>query len=306
MKWVFIDMSFLAYRALHATGGLEFEDIPTGIIFGFFSQLRMICNDPLVQSNRVAIFCDSRTSFRADVYPEYKAKRREELTEKQKAERERIRTMRIQQNVLEREILPALGFPIYRQEGLESDDLIAHAAKEAMKEAAFGGPLPRAVMITSDGDLYQCINGAVHWYDSQRKKYFDLDSFKEKHGISPQQWGEVKTIGGCSSDNVAGVPGVGETTAIKYLLGNLPQHHKTYEAIRSKAGKKIRARNVELVQLPHYKTKRFLLQEPKYDPDAFFSMCEKYGLKTFLDERKSWMSFFGRKDFIPRKRGFGL
>lgn len=284
MIWVLVDMSFLAYRALHAVGNLEHEDMPTGVIYGFFTQLRTLALDPRIRSNKIALFCDSRTSLRQKVYPQYKGKRREERSEE---EAQRIRIMRDQKNLLEGGILEEIGFPIYKQEGLESDDLIADAAKRLT------GPKRRGVIITSDGDLYQCITDAVHWFDTQRNVYHTPDTFKEAKKVSPKRWGMVKCIGGCSSDNVAGVPGVGETTAIQYLRGELPKHYARHRAIESADGRSVINRNHELVVLPHYKTGRVELREPQYNPAAFFRMAKLFGLRTFLKkERKAWEAFF--------------
>lgn len=301
MIWVLVDLSWLAYRALHAVGNLEHEDIPTGIIFGFFTQLREICNDPKVQSNRVAIFCDSRKSYRAEVYPDYKRKRREERDEEKEKQ---IRAMREQMNLLQGGILAEIGFPVYKQEGLESDDLLAYVARHLTLSTAFGGPRKRGVMITSDGDLYQSITHAVHWYDPQRRRYYTPDDFKTLKGVDPAHWGMVKAIGGCSSDNVKGIPGIGEVTAVKYLTNKLPEKHKTYQRIVSAEGRKVIKRNKGLVVLPHAKTEPVVLKDPQYDLDVFFGYCERFGLATFLNrDRKAWAAFFNRREFVPRKRG---
>lgn len=302
--WVLIDLSFLGYRALHAIDGLEHEDVPTGVLFGFFVMLRKICEDPLVNSNRVAIFCDSKSSFRKDVYPPYKEKRRQARTKKQEEIRERIHIMRDQINLLEGSVLKEVGFPVYKQEGLESDDLIASAARKLTISATFGGPRLRGVMITSDGDLYQCMTEAVHWYDTQRHRYYEPSTFRQEHGIDPSKWGKVKQIGGCSSDCVKGVPGVGEGTAIQHILGTLNPAYKRAKAITARAGKAVIERNWELVVLPHPRTEPVILQDPKYDIDAFMTFCKRYGLASFIKERRVWETFFNpARRFMSRKRG---
>lgn len=299
--WVLMDVSWLAYRALHAVGHLENDDFPTGIIFGFFTQLRLICLDPRVQSNKVCLFFDSRKSKRARAYPEYKKKRRDDRTSEEK---EQIHIMWDQVNLLQKRVLPEMGIACYRQTGLESDDLLAMAAARL---SIFGAAEKekQAVLITSDGDLYQCISPAVSWFDPQRNTYYTPESFKAKKGIDAARWGEVKTLAGCHSDNVKGIPGVGEGTAIKYLLGTLPPHHKTHQKIVCAEGKKIRDRNRGLVVLPHAKTKQIVLREPEYKPDVFFHYCERYGMRSFLTEerRKQWLSFFRDPLKGLRKRG---
>ena len=122
MIHVLVDISYLAYRALYTTGNLEHDDVPTGILFGIFHQLREICANFPIRSNRILIFRDSRTSFRKKSYPQYKQTRVDNRSDDLKV---RIRAMRKQADLLCDEILPAIGFPIYYQEGLESDDTIA-------------------------------------------------------------------------------------------------------------------------------------------------------------------------------------
>lgn len=298
MTWVLVDVSYLAYRALHSVGDLSHDDVPTGIIFGFLHQLREVCFDDRIRSNKVAIFAESRRSLRVEVYPDYKQKRRAERTDE---EIERIRTMRLQLNELTSKVLPEIGFPVFQQDGLESDDVLAAAADSL---TAAKTPERLGVMITSDGDLYQCISSKVHWYDPMRRLYYDVPTFKADKGVLPFDWGEVKAIGGCKTDNVDGIEGVSETTAIKYVRGELPVHHKTHGRITSPTGKATIKRNRELVVLPHCDTKPVRLPDRvDYDVDVFFRYCERFGLKSILRERDGWDKFLTGEPFRTRRRG---
>jgi len=283
MKWVLVDLSYLAHRARHATGNLEFEDIPTGVMYGFFSQLYEICKSPAVSSNRVLIFTDSRRSYRTRAFPDYKRKRREERTEE---EQEQIRIMYKQVNKLKNKILPAIGFPVFKQVGLESDDLIAYVAQHLTRIEREG------VIVTSDGDLYQCISRYVTWYDPQRRLLMDVKSFKKLKGIHPRKWRKVKAIAGCSTDGVPGLKGIGEKGAIKYLKGELPEHHKQYATISG--SKQEIKRWGRLTILPHKKVKPFKWRMPKYDSKAFFAFCERYHMLSYLNpvKQEQWARFF--------------
>lgn len=294
MRWVLVDVSWLGYRALHALGKLEHDDVPTGVIFGFFHELRRICLDPRVRSNRVAIFCDTRTSLRKDVYPEYKYKRREKRTEDEIV---RIRSMRTQVDLLCQKVLPKIGFPVYSQEGLESDDLLAYAAKLVRKRGE------RAVIITADEDLLQCVCDDVVWFDPQREKWFDRRGLIAAKGVGPHRWAKLKCLAGCTSDNVEGVPGVGESTAVKYLLGQLPPRYKAHQNIVSSSGRSVIKRNEELVVLPHRATKPFELKEPHLRPEVFFKFCERYALLSMLREKSGWSAFLSGTLFRTRLRG---
>lgn len=296
MVWVLIDASYLGYRALHTVGGLDHDDVPTGVLYGVLMQLRQVCLDPRVRSNKVVVFCDSRTSLRKKAYPEYKWKR----TERTEEELERLRLMRVQMDLLTTKILPDIGVRTYRQEGLESDDIIASVA-DSFPHAIVKGR--QAVMITADGDLFQSINENVHWFDPQRNTYYDPAAFLEVKGIECWRWGEVKALSGCKTDCVKGIRGIGEMTAIKFLRGELPPSRKTHQSIVSGKGRAIAKRNRALVVLPHKETKPVRLEEPEYNTEAFFDYCRQFGLDSFIHERQAWLSFFHGTPFRTRRRG---
>jgi DNA polymerase-1 len=282
--WVLADTSYLAYRAMHSVGYLSFEDIPTGVIFGFLTQLRALCEDSRINSNRVLLFFDSFKSKRRDAYPEYKAKRRKQR-EEDGEERERVSYMFEQVHLLRDKILPAMGFPCYSQEGLESDDLMADVSYQLQ------GAGEKGVIITADSDLFQCIHENCHWYDPARKYYYEPASFEEKYGLPPSRWGEVKALAGCSTDNVAGVPGVGDKTAVKYLRGHLSAKSKAYGRIESEEGKAIKKRNEALVVLPHLETDEVHVREPELKSDVLMAVAERYGMVSILKGRTGWKLF---------------
>ena len=285
-----MDVSYLAHRARFALKNMEYEDFPTGIIFGFFEQFKSICQNPQINSNKVCLFFDSKKSYRRKLYPEYKRKRTDSRTDEEKKQ---VELMYFQVKLLREEILPNIGLHVYRQTGLESDDIMAQAAKQIARSAPPNEEC-QAVIITSDGDLYQCITPSVHWYDPGRNLYLTPASFYRKKGIESCAWGGVKAIAGCNSDEVKGVPGVGEKSAIQYLLFNLPKNHKRYQSIISPEGKAIISRNKQLVILPHQKTKPVELKEPVYNVPKFFHYCKRYGILSFLkkEKKREWRRFF--------------
>ena len=299
MKWILIDFSYLSHRAMHSTKGLEFEDIPTGVMFGFWEQLIDICTNPLINSNKIVLFGDSKKSYRRKLYPGYKHKRYENRTEEQIKE---LESMYEQMNILRKEVFPEVGLPFHRQVGLESDDLLAYAARKLTEEKE------ECVIITSDADLYQCITDYASWFDPQRNKYVTPEELKNLKGVGPEQWAEVKAIGGCNSDCIPGIVGVSEKSAVDFLHGKLPNHYKKYKDIVSNEGKKTIEYTRELVTLPHVKTKAFTLEEPAYNAEAFFSYAEKFGIDSYLEGRrnKQWKNFFNgilNCGIVPRMRG---
>lgn len=307
MPWVLIDTSYLAHRALHSMNGLEFEDFPTGVLYGFFEQLRTICLDHRILSNKVALFLDSRQSYRRRLFPAYKEKRHQDRPEEEIVQ---MGIMKRQMKVLTETVLPSIGFPLYRQTGCESDDVIAQAAGLLTTGAMEVGEQGRtAVIVTADGDLYQCISDAVHWYDPARDLYLDVMGFIQKKLVDPSSWAAVKALAGCHTDCVPGIPGVGEGSAVKFLMHLLPTHHKRYKDINSPHGVAIYKRNLLLVTLPFHKTKKFSLRLPEYNPKAFFEFCKDFGMKSYLEgkRKREWGSFFSGNltsgQQMPRKRG---
>jgi len=302
--WVLIDYSWLVHRAMYSTGGLEFEDIPTGVIYGVLDAIRTVCKDKRILSNKVAIMLDSRESFRKEIYPKYKCNR-SKLSETQKEERA---IMYKQSKLLSEKILPDSGFRVYEQEGLESDDLIAMAARQVRQYAENDSSSVQAIMITADGDLFQSITQTVHWYNPSKNLYYTPSKFYHDKGISPEKWDSVKCIAGCSTDNVGGVSGVGECTAIKYLKGTLPKGYKTYRCIVSERGQEIINRNQVLVKLPCPDTRMLDLEEPEYNPQVFFGYCKLFGISTYLEgsKRRELEDFFKGKfvtEHIRRRKG---
>ena len=283
--WVLIDLLYLAHRARFATKHLTLEDVPTGVIYGIFEQLFSICNNPRILSNNVHLFIDSRHSFRVKQFSGYKAKRKQKRTQE---EVEQITAMHKQLDALKSSIFQRIGIPFYEQKGLESDDLLAQAARQLSTQNE------KCIIVTGDGDLFQCIDDNCTWYDPQREIMFTRKSFTFKKQIDPSEWWKVKSIGGCVSDNVPGISGVSEKGALDYLLGRIPKHYKKYTNIREafKTGEIQKWK--ELVKLPHDKTKTVQLEDVVLDMTEFLEVCKEYDMDSFIDgpERKARRSFF--------------
>jgi len=282
-KWVLVDLSVLAYKAMYACGDLAHEDIPTGVLYGFFEQLYSICKN--LKSNKVLIFTDSKKSYRSKAFPGYKKKRKEQRTPE---EQEKINIMYKQINKLKNKILPKLGFPVYRQTGLESDDLIAYAAQELTRRGEHG------VIITSDKDLYQCITSYVDWYDPGQELLIDRKAFRNKYEIAPDRWAMVKALAGCTSDTVPGIKGVGEKGAIQYLKGEMPRNKKLVSIMNAQLSGEVN-KWLGLVELPHKKTKQFEIREPEYNIKMFFNFAKHFGITTYYEQsrrRTQWIKFF--------------
>jgi DNA polymerase-1 len=273
-----VDVSGLLHRVKFAliNQRLSHEDKETGIIFGFLMQLQFIKRK--TNSNIVVFALDSRTSKRKKIYSEYKEKRRKEKTEKEKI----IDEIAFQQfDQVENYVLKALGYNnIFREDGLEADDIIGSICKTYKSS--------EITIASSDQDMYQLLTNRVNIFNFMKSSFFTIDDFRDKYGIEPIMWKRVKAIGGCSSDCVAGIPGVGEKTVIKFIKGELPKTYKTYKAIVSPEGRKIIARNKKLVILPFRGTPSYRLFPDNVTVKSVKEVAEKYGMNSILSDIKGW------------------
>ena len=271
--WVLIDTSYMCYRHFFQMRKLSHDGIATGVLFGFMRDLVALKE----QFGDQFVFCfDYGYNKRKDIDSGYKssrAKKREESTEE---ETKAFDEMRKQIDLLRTTFLYKLGFRnIVSQEGYEADDLIAKIAKQTKEPH-------RATIVSSDHDLYQCLRDNVDMWDPTQKKLTrKLDFVKEYH-LQPTAWRMVKAIAGCGSDDVVGVKGVGEKTAVKYMLHDLKSTTKAYMAIQS--SKKIIRGNMELVSLPMAGTKRVQLAPNVITEKRWDKMMSKFGMTSLRNK----------------------
>lgn len=268
-----IDSPALCHRAKFAMQKVElsFEEMKTEIIFNFLNQIMSLAKR--FETNQFAFCWDSRKSKRRDLYPDYKRKRREDKTQEEKD----FAVIAYEQfHRLRREVLSALGFKNnFIQTGLEADDIIA----SIVFLNTLHGQKP--IIVSRDNDLYQLLLYS-DMFDFQTLKMMTDKLFIKEYKCLSSLWNLVKAIGGCTSDNVAGIEGVKEKIAIKYITHILPSHHKTFKAIESKKGQKIIERNKPLVYLPFEGTKKFSIQRDILYSKDFYDTFEKLGFKSFL------------------------
>lgn len=234
MSVAIFDANYMARRAHYSNAGLSLEN---GAIFGF---LRDVAGTVEFLRAETAVFCfDSEFSERLKIYPDYKKERKARLKKLTEAEYEREIDFHRQIAKLPN-ILTEIGYQnIFDQRGYEADDLIADCCKR------FHG---RKFLISSDRDLFQLLTDRVSCWNPQQKKMTTKTSFERTYEIPPEEWVAVKAIAGCSSDDIVGVYGVGEKTAIKYIRGDLSKKTQAYGKI--KTTKEQTQQNRILVRLP--------------------------------------------------------
>ncbi|HKL85277.1 MAG TPA: DNA polymerase I [Treponemataceae bacterium] len=195
-------------------------------IFGFFRNLNALINQ-YSPEYFIAAF-DSRTpTFRHEMYNEYKANRAKTPED-----------LHAQVPLIE-EILTALGIPLVRQDGFEADDIIASIATRCQAEKR------PCVIISGDKDLVQLVNEYVSVLKPGKMggwEAVDSEAVKEEWGIGPELMLDFLSLTGDASDNIPGVKGVGEKTALKLLgeYGTLDGIYEHAEDIKGAIGVKIR------------------------------------------------------------------
>lgn len=194
-----VDGSSYIHRAYHAIRNLSTsKGFPTNAVFGFCKMLLRLLEEK--RPVYLAITYDSKgPTFRHDLYGEYKATRPpmpEDLS---------IQLPYIQA------IVEALEVKGLEREGYEADDIMGTLARMC-EEKGF-----RVVIVTGDKDMKQVITPRTSLWDTMRDVFTDYDAFVEKYGVTPPQFVDIMGLAGDSSDNIPGVPGIGEKTALSLI-----------------------------------------------------------------------------------------
>lgn len=228
---VLIDGNYWLFSSYYATASMgnlmvNKDGIPTNAVFGFATRLESV-----LKKNPYAIlvaFDAKGKTFRNDLLEDYKGTRKE-TPEELKA-----------QFSISREFLDAHHIPHYELEGYEGDDIIGTIASLAQKEGY------KVSIMTGDKDMMQLVTDHISVYKRNTKTKSDdiitPTTFYEKYGLQPHQVKDLLGLMGDTSDNIPGIKGVGEKTAIKLLqqyhsIENLKEH---MNEIKGKMGEKIR------------------------------------------------------------------
>ena len=230
-RLLLLDGHSLAYRAFFALPVENFATTtgqPTNAVYGFTSMLINILRDEAPTHVAVA-FDVSRQTFRSELYAEYKAGRSETPTD-----------FRGQVSLIQ-EVLTALAIPIVSAEGYEADDVIATLATQAE------GAGMQVLIVTGDRDALQLVDEHVTVLMT-RRGISDMTRFtpvavEEKYGLTPAQYPDFAALRGDPSDNLPGIPGVGEKTAAKWVreYGSLDGLIDRVDEVKGKTGDALRA-----------------------------------------------------------------
>lgn len=214
--FVLVDGSSYLYRAFHAMFKADLRNAagePTGAVRGVTAMLRRLKKD-YPNSNITVIFDAKGKTFRDDIYSEYKAQR-PPMPDDLRAQIQPVH-----------DIIRAMGFPLLSIEGVEADDVIGTLARQATEKGI------EIVISTGDKDMAQLVNEHVTLVNTMTETVMDIDGVKEKFGLPPELIIDYLALMGDKVDNIPGVPGVGEKTAL-CLLQNLHGLSAIYENLES-------------------------------------------------------------------------
>ena len=210
-----IDGSGYIYRAYHAVRHLSTSrGLPTNATFGFTNMLLKLLADRKPEHMAMA-FDTKGPTFRHEQYEEYKANRPpmpEDL---------------VVQIPYIKQVVDGMNISSLELEGYEADDIIGTLAVAAEKHGF------QVVMVTGDKDFKQLVSPAISIWDPMKDRTIDYAGLKEETGLEPAQWVDVMALAGDTSDNIPGVPGIGEKTAITLIKahGSLEDVFKSLDRV---------------------------------------------------------------------------
>ena len=198
---ILVDGSSYLYRAFHALPPLtNSKGMPTGAVKGVINMMRRLQKD-YPNSTTAVIFDAKGKTFRDEIYSEYKANR-PPMPDELRSQIEPIHS-----------IIKAMGMPLISVEGVEADDVIGTYAVQATQQQQ------PVVISTGDKDIAQLVNEHISLVNTMTNTFLDREGVISKFGIPPELIIDYLALLGDKSDNIPGVPGVGEKTALGLLQG---------------------------------------------------------------------------------------
>lgn len=288
-KFAIIDGKSVFYRGYYAMPNLSTkEGTSTGGVYGFAVMALEVVKR--LNPDYVCVAWDKpKTNIRKrkQIYPGYKAGRKPAPADF------------YEQIPLLQELLDAFGWPLYELDDYEADDIMGTFAVQARKKGI------DTALITSDLDLLQVINDEVHVYALKKGlsniELYHPESFKEKYGINVDQFLDLKSLKGDSSDNIPGAPGIGEKTAVDLLqqYETLDEIYKNLDLIKETTKKKLEA-GKDSVQMSK-KLARIWTDAPikldlkevdgsKCDPKELQKVLQKLEFKTLARQLPEYMN----------------
>ncbi len=227
-----IDGSSYIYRAYFAIRHLSnSKGQATNAVYGFVNMLLKVMREQ--QPDHLAVIFDARgPTFRKELYPDYKANRAQMPEDM------------VPQIPIIKEVVRAFNLPAIELAGFEADDIIATLAKHFAAEGL------AVTVVTGDKDLMQVVTERIRLLDTMKDQVSGLEEVAMRFGGTPDKVIEVQALSGDTSDNVPGVPGVGEKTAVKLIqeFGSVENLLANLHQVKGKLQEKLRE-NADLARL---------------------------------------------------------
>ncbi len=275
-KFFIIDGHSQLYQAYYAITGLTTPSgQPINAVYGFTRMLRKLIKEE--EPSYMAIAFDAKgPTFRHLEYKEYKSHRKPTPDEL------------LSQIPLMFDVINAYNIPLYTREGYEADDLIGTISKKVSLEKI------ECIIITTDKDMEQLVNKYIKVFNPRKKEIQDIEKIREEKGIEPEKLIDVLGLGGDSSDNIPGVPGIGYKTALSLIREwkSMENVLSNIDKINGKKKQENLSKYAELARL----SKRLATINTEVPLDLDFETCRvnnfnntrlkelftKYGFKSFL------------------------
>ena len=236
---ILVDGSSYLYRAFHALPPLtNSKGLPTGAVKGVVNMMRRLQKD-YPNSTTAVIFDAKGKTFRDEIYSEYKANR-PPMPDELRSQIEPIHN-----------IIRAMGMPLISVEGVEADDVIGTYAVQATEKQQ------PVIISTGDKDIAQLVNQHISLVNTMTDTFLDREGVIDKFGIPPELIIDYLALLGDKSDNIPGIAGVGEKTALGLLQG-LGGLESIYERLDEVAGLSFRGAKTLASKLEEHKDLAFL------------------------------------------------
>lgn len=270
-----IDGQNWAHRAFHAQSGLMFNGKKIGLVYGFINMINSLLVRFPKPKKIFVTFDHGRNQNRLDILPNYKLRDKKIDFDRESFE-EQIGAIR--------KILVYMGIPVLYNKMTEADDYIAQLTFKYRDKY-------KILIASGDKDFRQLVGPNVSISDDKHGR-ITTKNFESIFGIKPEQYAEFLMLWGDTSDNIPGVRGIGEKTAIKILqeYGNLATYHtKSIDTVKRRESIEIEERNRCLIDLEYFISKygeQELVffkdkKKPKFHEERYLKMCQLYGLKKF-------------------------
>ena len=274
-KLVIIDINNFIYRAYF---GIQQrltapDGTPVNAVYGVFNMIhRLLLN---LQPTTVVVAQDSRQSLRKELYPQYKENR------------SKMPEDLIKQVSIINDMLKFMNLTLIESPGYEADDIVNSLVK------SFHSQFDEIYIASGDKDLMQLVDSKVKCVDTMKDKIYGISDVEEKLGVNPKQVLDFLALLGDSSDNIPGVKGVGEKTAVKLIkeYGSINELYKKIDQLpEGKLKEKLTAQESEarlsynlaqlkLVQLPD----SLPLYSKETSPELI-QLLEKLNMKSSLSK----------------------